>query len=192
MARAKAFALKVGKFSSCKIYMAFLTISSTSPTLLKKPVTPCTFSSGKPPVFDEITGTSQAMASRAAKPKLSFSEGIKNKSATDKTSSIASSFPTKRTSSPRFISRLSCSIGPRSGPSPTSNSLLGICVFSFAKTLIISSIRFTFRKLDVCTKSFSSFGQMMRLKCSLGCFLKRSKSTKFGITSISFLISNAS
>jgi hypothetical protein len=40
-----------------------------------------TFAQTKPPVLDEITGT-QAMASKAAKPKLSASDGITNKSAT--------------------------------------------------------------------------------------------------------------
>ena len=62
------------------MYSAFFDISSISPTLLKNPETPCLFTSGIPPALLEITGTPQAIASKAANPKLSVSEGSKNKS----------------------------------------------------------------------------------------------------------------
>jgi hypothetical protein len=45
------------------------------------------FKSFKPPAFDDITGTLSAIASRAASPKLSFSDGNKNKSDEHKISS---------------------------------------------------------------------------------------------------------
>ena len=66
--------------SSFSSSMAFFAISSTFPTLLRKPEKPSSFTSGIPPVFDEITGTPAAIASNAAKPKLSVWDGNKNKS----------------------------------------------------------------------------------------------------------------
>ena len=53
---------------------------SISPTLLRYPDIPSKFTSGKPPELLDITGTLQAIASSAAKPKLSVSDGNKNKS----------------------------------------------------------------------------------------------------------------
>ena len=41
----------------------------------RKPVTPCSMTSGRPPTFDATTGTSHAIASSAARPKLSCSDG---------------------------------------------------------------------------------------------------------------------
>ena len=47
---------------------------------LKYPEIPSKLTSGKPPELLEITGTLKAIASKAASPKLSVSEGSKNKS----------------------------------------------------------------------------------------------------------------
>ena len=56
----------------------------------RKPVTPCVMTSGSPPTFDATTGTSHAMASSAARPKLSCAEGSRKTSA-DESSGITSS-----------------------------------------------------------------------------------------------------
>ena len=49
-----------------------------SPNLDTKPVSPSTTISVSPPTSVEITGTPEEIASRADKPKLSFSEVSKN------------------------------------------------------------------------------------------------------------------
>ena len=48
-----------------------------------KPVTPSSMISGSPPTFDATTGTSHAIASSAARPKLSCADGSRNRSAID-------------------------------------------------------------------------------------------------------------
>ena len=95
------------------------------PTLERKPVTPSTFTSGIPPALLDTTGTLLTIASNAARPKLSASDGSKNKSEKHKILSTSLLFPKKRTfsCSPNFFT--SCSAGARSGPSPTINNLAG-------------------------------------------------------------------
>ena len=81
LATSKAAFLNFSNVSSdFKIEIAFLLMLSTSPTSLKYPETPSSFTSGIPPELLEITGTLNAIASNAANPKLSVSEGNKNKS----------------------------------------------------------------------------------------------------------------
>src|ERR1041384_2178777 len=60
--------------------MPFFDISSISPTLLRKPDSPFTLISGRPPALVEITGTLQAMASSAERPKLSVCDGSRKRS----------------------------------------------------------------------------------------------------------------
>lgn len=75
--------------------------------------------SGKPPVLLEITGTPQAIASKAARPKLSFSEGRMNKSEKQRILSTSLLFPKNKTlSSIPFVTHKR-SQSSRSGPSPT-------------------------------------------------------------------------
>ncbi|MNT83919.1 hypothetical protein D3C72_2238590 [compost metagenome] len=97
-ATSRAFSLNLFKTSSfSRILIAFAAISSTFPTLLKYPETPSKLTSGSPPELLEITGTPQAIASKAAKPKLSVSDGSKNKSVKHKILSISLLFPKKIT-----------------------------------------------------------------------------------------------
>jgi len=56
---------------------------------------PFIFTSGNPPTSEDTTGTWQAIASNADKPKLSDAEGIKKRSETLNKSSIASCLPKK-------------------------------------------------------------------------------------------------
>ena len=94
-------------------------IASTSPTGQRKPVSPSSTTSGRPPTREAITGTPQDIASSAARPKLSVSLGSRKRSASRRT-------PGRSTRSPR-----NCDVGRRgrarapgrdawrSGPSPT-------------------------------------------------------------------------
>ena len=63
---------------------------------LKKPEKPYLLTSESPPALLEITGTPAAIASRAARPKLSDSEGRINKSAVQSISLISKQLPKKR------------------------------------------------------------------------------------------------
>ena len=53
------------------------------PAAQTKPVTPSSMISGRPPTCEATTGTSHAIASSAARPKLSCADGSRNRSATD-------------------------------------------------------------------------------------------------------------
>lgn len=106
------------------------------------------FTSGSPPELELMTGTQAAMASNAANPKLSVSEGSINKSQALRSFSGFLIFPKKWTSSQICNSLQSFSILLRSGQSHTSSSLVGIFCFTAANTCITSSILFTFLKLD--------------------------------------------
>ena len=105
--------------------MAFLLIPSTSPTGEVKPVTPLILISFNPPASELMTTVLAAMASSAASPKLSYSEGNKNTSLTAKISSICSCLPKKRTSASSPYCLVRSSARGRSGPSPTINNLEG-------------------------------------------------------------------
>ena len=56
-------------------------IPSTSPTGRRKPTSPSATTSGRPPTSEATTGTPQASASSAARPKLSLSLGSRKRSA---------------------------------------------------------------------------------------------------------------
>ena len=88
--RYEAF-LKLFKLLSFKIYNDFSTILSISPILQLKPDFPLIINSGNPPASEHTTGTDDAIASSAERPKLSFSEVNKNKSAFDNTFSTSGS-----------------------------------------------------------------------------------------------------
>ncbi len=96
------------------------------PTLLKYPVTPSTFTSGIPPALLDITGTRFTIASSAASPKLSASEGSKKRSEKQSILSISLLLPKNRTFSSIPNSLTKASAASRSGPSPTISSLEGI------------------------------------------------------------------
>ena len=55
-------------------------ISSSASGGCRKPLTPCSITSGRPPTRDATTGTSHAIASSAARPKLSCADGSRNRS----------------------------------------------------------------------------------------------------------------
>ena len=82
--------------------------------------------SGRPPASLEIIGTPLAIASRAARPKLSFSEGNRKRSEKHNILSTSLLFPRNTTLSaiPRDSARASA--GSFSGPSPTISNLEGI------------------------------------------------------------------
>ena len=91
--------MEIAFISSNKIY---LEIEKKQDNILSKILTkltekPSKFTSGSPPELLEITGTPKAIASSAAKPKLSVSEGNKNKSEKHKILSISLLFPKKIT-----------------------------------------------------------------------------------------------
>ena len=65
------------------------------PTSLRNPLYLFSTTSGIPPVFVATIGTLHAMASRAARPKLSFEEGRRNKSEILRTSLVDFKFPRK-------------------------------------------------------------------------------------------------
>ena len=88
----------------------------------RNPVTPCWITSGSPPTADATTGTSHAIASSAARPKLSCADGSRNRSATESSATMSSCSPRNSASpiSPADVNR-SCA-RCASGPSPTSSS----------------------------------------------------------------------
>ena len=134
--------------------------------------------SGRPPALVDITGTSAAIASNAAKPKLSYSLVNKNKSAMGNMSSICSCLPKNLMASHALLSLAAASIGGRSGPSPNSNNLEGIFSLISKKAFTTSSTLLTLRKLLACTIIFSPLGAINFLNASTGFLLKRFTSTK--------------
>ena len=66
---------------------------STSPTGRRKPSTPSSTTSGRPPAAVPMTGTPQAIASRAARPNDSASEGRSMRRAAGRIVSIAATLP---------------------------------------------------------------------------------------------------
>ena len=82
--------------------------------------------SGIPPVLLEITGTFAAIASKADKPKLSISEGSKNKSVNESILFVSLLLPKKITLS--FIPNLFAFFSALffSGPSPIISNFAGI------------------------------------------------------------------
>ena len=88
-------------------------------------MTPCSITSGRPPTFEATTGTSQAIASSAARPKLSCADGSRNTSAPTARESPP---PARRASRRRARRRARAPAeapSPSSGPSPTSRSRAG-------------------------------------------------------------------
>ncbi len=121
---------------------------STSPTSAIKPVFPWMLISVKPPAFVETTGTPEAMASRAANPKLSYSEVSRKRSPMASISSICSCLPTNCILSHIFNLRDNSSAVCLSGPSPTNNNLAGICFCTSLNICTTSSTLLIFLKLD--------------------------------------------
>ena len=118
-----------------------------------KPVTPSLMISGRPPTFDAITGTSHAMASSAARPKLSCVDGSRNRSATDSQRTGSCSSPTKRhVVCQAHTRRTRRSMRRRSGPSPISSSRARqLAARSGRNTSSTTSTRLTGRKFDMWT-----------------------------------------
>src|SRR5215813_1789571 len=106
------------RFSSDRMAMASLAMVFTSPTSARNPVLPCSITSGTPPTAVPTAGTSQAMASRAARPKDSISLGTSIRSAIESFSLTRSTLPRNSTflRSPFLLT--SHSARERSGPSP--------------------------------------------------------------------------
>ncbi len=168
---------------------AFFAISSTSHTSLRNHENHCRFTSGIPPVLELTTGTCAAIASKAARPKLSFSEGRRNKSQALRSFSGFVMLHRKCMCSTRSISFAIFSKVLCSGPSPTSMSFAGIFFCTMANILMISSILFTSLKLDVCTKIRSPLGAYFCLISAHSGTLYSSRLTKFGMTCMSLVVS---
>ena len=106
------------------------------------------FNSGIPPVLLDITGIFIAIASNAANPKDSVSDGNKNTSPTANISFGFAILPTEIISLHVSNSLHSLSIASLSGPSPTKISLHGIFFLTISNILNTSSTRFTFLKFE--------------------------------------------
>ena len=159
-----------------------------SPTSLVYPEFPFIFNSFNPPTLEDITGIFKAIASRAASPKLSFSEGSKKRSEEHKISSTSFVFPRKITLFFKsFFLKKSLAFF-LSGPSPTIISLEFIFFEILLKIFRTSIILFNGPKLLICTIIFSSPCAIMFLSQRRCFFPYFSMSTKFGITSISLFI----
>ncbi len=96
-------------------------------------------SSGTPPTRVAMQGTPQAMASRAARPKLSMEEGMSMRSPRGSRSCTLSCLPRKWMRFWMPCLRARCSARERSGPSPMSMSRDGTCWAMRAKTSTTSS-----------------------------------------------------
>ena len=127
---------------------ALAAIPSRSSGSCRNPVTPFSITSGRPPTRDAMTGTSHAIASSAARPKLSVADGSRNTSDADRSERTSSCSPTARTSPATPRSRASSRPCGRSGPSPTSTSVAGTDRRIRANTSTRAGIRFTGRKFD--------------------------------------------
>ena len=98
-------------------------ISSTASGGHTKPVTPSSMISGRPPTFDATTGTSHAIASSAARPKLSCADGSRNRSATDSHGTRSCCSPAKTTRRCRpVLARRAARCRRATGPSPMSTN----------------------------------------------------------------------
>ena len=153
-------------------------MASTSPTGARKPVTPSSTTSGTPPARAATTGTSQLMASSAARPKLSLLLGSRNRSLIPRMVCTSGNDPRNcvRPITPR--SRARSKARDRSGPSPTISKRAGISLDTRAKTSTTSCTRLTGRKLLTCTISASS-GCAKRARTPASVMrVKRSLSTK--------------
>src|ERR1700679_3419285 len=120
---------------SLRMEMAPAAIPSTSPTSKSRPLAcpplgpsllvPSSISSGTPPTRVAMAGTQQAMASSAARPKDSSSEGMSMRSERARSSLTFSCLPTKstRSATPRRMARNSAA--GRAGPSPIMSGRAG-------------------------------------------------------------------
>ncbi len=134
-----------------------------------------------PPVRVARTGTPQAIASSAARPKDSLSLGRRKRSAAARRGSISARSPRKATFPATPRRRASSSALGRSGPSPTRTSRAGRRSFTFAKTRTTSMRRFTGRKLETCISTASPGSARRSWKPAVQPGRKRSRSTKFGM-----------
>ena len=91
-------------------------IASTSPTGKRKPLSPSRMTSGSPPARDATTGTPQASASSAARPKASVWLGKRNAWARRSVATTSSCSPRKSTSAARPRARTSASMRGALGP----------------------------------------------------------------------------
>ena len=107
------------------------------------------FTSGIPPALLEITGVSAAIASNAAKPKLSCSEGNKNTSANFRIWYKLSTFPSSLILLMRCgFSLINSLMTSTSGPSPKINNLDFTDFSTLLKISKTSLILFTGRRLE--------------------------------------------
>ena len=81
--------------SSVKTMTAERAMPSRSSGAWRKPFSSSLMTSGSPPTRDAITGTSQAIASSAARPKLSCADGSRNTSEMESSGTTWSCSPTK-------------------------------------------------------------------------------------------------
>ena len=102
LARSAASATRRCSAGSVRSAMALAAMPSRSARSWRNPVTPCAMTSGRPPTFDATTGTSQAMASSAARPKLSCADGNRKTSATESSGITSSCAPSISTSGAMF------------------------------------------------------------------------------------------
>src|SRR2546429_198569 len=137
-------------------------MASTSPFGVRKPVSPCTTTSGRPPTALARTGTAHAIASSAARPNDSVSEGSRKRSLPRRISATSSTLPRKRTSRRSSRRSTSCSAASRSGPSPTSTSVAGSWRRTPAKTRTTSVTRLTGRKFETWTRTLWPGGAVAR------------------------------
>src|SRR6266404_4836357 len=128
-------------------------MASTSPLGVRKPVSPWTTTSGRPPTALARTGTAHAIASSAARPNDSVSDGNRKRSLPRRISATSSTLPRKRTSRRSSRRSTSCSAVSRSGPSPTSTSVAGSWRRTPAKTRTTSVTRLTGRKFETWTRT---------------------------------------
>ena len=118
-----------------------------SPTFERYPENPSLFTSGRPPEFVEITGTDEAIASRATRPKLSVVDANINTSLKYNILAVSFDAPKNKTFSFKFNSSQSFSAFILSGPSPNNINFELILLLIRLYEFMTSSILFTFLKL---------------------------------------------
>ncbi len=162
---------------------------STSPTGRRYPLSAWRTTSGSPPASEPTTGTPRAIASRADRPNDSSSEGRRKTSASPTISSIACCVPRKRRRSTRPSRRARAWAEDRSGPSPTISSTASTSRTTRSKMRTTSSTRLTGRKFETWSSTFwPGAAKPVRSGRSSGYC---SRSTKFGMTSMGFVIWNS-
>ena len=144
-------------------------ISSSASGGCRKPLTPCSITSGSPPTRDATTGTSHAIASSAARPKLSCADGSRKTSLIDSSGTTSSCAPTTCDQLARCRAR-----APADTPSPAPDRRRPAAAAPAPpggcdrRSPITASMRLTGRKFETCMTIFTSGSPPLNRRRSSG------------------------